>query len=122
MRLSIDRPVTVDDPLLERLLAIPTVKQRYHGLLREFMDKHFTIASLEGQIDEAAALIARGVFDERGSDAAGTLRRSVNGRGASAGWAIDIGLKQFIEGRVPSVNEQLAGKAKGERPSFGINR
>lgn len=122
INLSIDR--SSDERLLTRLLTIRELKDRYHVLLREFMDKHFQVATIERQIDELASVIEPAVMEEKQRERTGSFKRSQGsgGTGRQGGWAIDVGLKQFVEGRVASVNEQLAGKSKGERPRFGVGR
>jgi hypothetical protein len=52
------------------------------------------------------------------------FKRSLDGRNrglAGNGRQVDVGLKQFVEGRVASLNDQLAGKSKGVRPQFGAH-
>jgi spore coat protein H len=120
INLSIDKPS--DDRLIVRVLAIPELKDRYHALMREFLDKHFQTAAIEQQIDTLAALIEPGVVTDR-PDRRARFKPSLDSRGHALtrnGWQVDVGLKQFVEGRVASVNEQLAGKSKGERPRFGM--
>jgi spore coat protein H len=118
--LSIDRFCTTGDRLIERVLAIPAMKERYHALLREFLARHFEVAALEKQIDSLAALIQPCVME----DSPERRRRfesslDTRGQGLPAnGWQVDIGLKDFIRGRAQSLNDQLAGKSKGERPLF----
>ncbi len=43
IRLSIDKPSTVDDRLIERVLAVPEIKERYRTLLRTFVAKHLNV-------------------------------------------------------------------------------
>jgi spore coat protein H len=122
MNLSIDRPT--DDRLFTRLLAIPEVKERYRALMREFVDKHLQPAAIGQQIDSLAALIQPAVTEDT-RERRTRFKPSLDGRErglAGNGRQVDVGLKQFIEGRVDSVNVQLAGKSKGERPRFGAGR
>lgn len=121
MNLTIDKPT--DDRLFTRLLALPEVKERYHSLMREFVDKHFQVAAIEQQIDTLAGLIESAVLADN-SARSGRFKRSLDARGRGLpgnGWQVDVGLKQFVEGRVSSLNEQLAGRSKGVRPQFAAH-
>jgi spore coat protein H len=121
MNLTIDKPT--DDRLFTRLLAIPEMKERYHALMREFVDKHFQVVVIEQQIDLVASLIESAVMDDS-RDRGLRFKRSLDGRNrglAGNGRQVDVGLKQFVEGRVASLNDQLAGKSKGVRPQFGAH-
>ncbi len=121
IHLSIDSPT--QDRLLKRLLAIPEVNERYRLLLREFVEKHLQVPALEQQIDELSARIEPSVNEEteigRRRSFKGSLdERNGGGFARRGGWGIDIGLKQFIEGRVASIEAQLAGQEKGAHPVF----
>jgi len=119
INLSIDKPS--DDRLFTRLLSIPELKGRYHTLMREFLDKHFQPAAIEQQIDELAALIESAVTEDK-RDRRLRFKRSLDGRERGLpgnGRQVDVGLMQFVERRVTSIKEQLAGRSEGERPGFG---
>ena len=114
INLSIDRPS--DDRLFARVLSIPELKDRYHALMREFLDRHFKPAAIERQIDELAAVIEPAVMEER-RDRRLRFKRSLDARGRGLpgnGRQVDVGLKEFVEGRVRSIEAQLAGRSKGE--------
>jgi spore coat protein H len=122
INLSIDR--ASEDRLFTRLLTIRQVKQRYHALMREFLDKHFQPAAIAQQIDQLAALIEPAVMEDS-RERRLRFKRSLDGRERGLpgnGWQVDVGLKQFVEGRVASLNDQLAGRSQGERPGFGMGR
>ena len=122
INLSIDRPS--DDRLFVRLLSIPEFKERYHALMREFLDKHFQPVAIEQQIDKLAAIIEPAVIEDK-RERRLRFKRSLDGRERGLpgnGRQVDVGLKQFVEGRVTSIKEQLAGKSEGERPRFGPGR
>jgi hypothetical protein len=105
-----------------RLVAIREIKVRYHALMRQFLDKHFQAAAIAQQIDQLAALIEPAVMEDS-RERRERFKRNLDARGRGLpgnGWQVDVGLKQFIEGRVSSLNEQLAGRSKGERPRFGM--
>ena len=124
IHLSIDSPATVDDRLVDRVLGIPGVKQRYHMLMRSFIAKHFNVLALEQQIDTLAALIEPAVMQDS-RDRSQRFKASLDSRGRNLpgnGWQVDIGLKKFVEGRVASITKQLDGQSKGERPRFGFGR
>lgn len=119
--MTIDRPT--DDRLFTRLLAIPEMKDRYHALMLEFVAKHFQVVAIEQQIDLLAALVEPAALADNSSHST-RFKRSLDagGRGLPGnGWQVDVGLKQFVEGRVASLNDQLAGKSNGERPRLGAH-
>ncbi len=95
INLSIDRPS--NDRLFRRLLSIPELKERYHALMREFLNKHFRPADLAPQIDNLAALIEPAVMEEKRERRA-RFKRSLDGREGGLpgnGRQVDVGLKQF---------------------------
>jgi hypothetical protein len=119
--MTIDRPT--DDRLFTRLLAIPEVKERYHALICEFLKNHFQPAAIEQQIDGLATHIEPTVMEDA-RERRLRFSRSLDGREGGLpgnGRQVDVGLKQFVEGRIASLNEQLAGRSKGERPRFAAH-
>ena len=132
MNLSIDNPVTVNDELLKRMLAIPEIKEQYHGLLREFLAKHFQAQPVFRQIDQLAEIIQPAVVEEKRRSLA-SFKRSIDGRTSQSGGAagahesrspwegglLEPGLKLFVERRNQSIEAQLAGRSRGARPGFG---
>lgn len=92
--------------------------------MREFLEKHFQPVAVEQQIDALAVLIEP-ILLEESRERRLRFQRSLDGRKDGLpghGRQVDVGLKQFVEGRVVSLNDQLAGRSKGERPRFGMDR
>jgi hypothetical protein len=101
---------------------MPGIRERYHGLIREFLGKHFNQSVLFKQIDELATVLSPAV-DEEGVGRLAGFKKSIgeersdwqsSGRGHPQMPAI----KDFIEGRIQAINAQLEGRAKGDQPSF----
>ena len=132
MTLSIDNPSSINDRLLERLLAIPEIKKQYHELHRDFLAKHFQPQLMFRQIDQLAEIIQPAVLEEKRRSLA-VFQRSIDGRNSQTagtvaqyelrspweGGLLEPGLKLFVEGRNESIQSQLAGKSRGSRPAFG---
>jgi hypothetical protein len=99
------------------------MKERYHTLMLEFVEKHFQVATIEQQIDLLAALIEPAVIEDS-RDSAAAVQAQPGWQGPWPGWQWAAGgcwAEGVRWGRVESVNEQLVGKSKGERPQFGAH-
>jgi hypothetical protein len=112
MDLSIDRPYQNDFRLVRRLLEVPRYRDAYHNHLERFIATFFSAASAGAEADKMETVVA-----EADRIAAGALTGG-NPPGASAvrRWGPPPGNREFIEGRVKSVQEQLAGKHNGYVP------
>ncbi|MFL5340572.1 MAG: CotH kinase family protein [Gemmataceae bacterium] len=120
MDLSLTHPYPGENKLVDRLLAIPAVREKYQKLLREIREKIFTkerllqeIADIERVTKEPLAKEKRAVEARREAPA------GFGPPGAAAPQPPD--LKTFVEKRTASVAAQLAGKSKGYVPAgFGF--
>jgi len=123
MDLSIDHPHVGDNKLIDRLLAMPDVKEMYRQQLRRIVDSVFQSDSLGREIETVEAvtrdLIAR---DKASADArkeGGGFGFGPPGGGNPFGSA-PVALKTFMEKRAASVSAQLAGKSRGYVPAMGF--
>jgi hypothetical protein len=108
--LSIDHPHSGTNKLIERLLAIETVKKSYYGHLQSLMKSAFNAEALEKQITAAERLIAEAIKAE--PPQAGGMR----GRPGGGAFGRTVALREFIPRRIESVTAQLNGKSKGFVP------
>ena len=136
MTLSINSPSSINDRLLQRILAMAEIKKQYRELLRDFLAKHFQPETLNHQIDQLAAILQPAILEEKRRSLA-AFQRSTDGRPARSepsepsrlsrhelgspwsGGILEPGLKSFIERRHESIHSQLDGKSRGARPHFG---
>jgi putative membrane-bound dehydrogenase-like protein len=120
MDLSLDHPYPGENKLVERLLAIKDVRQKYHRLLGEFAEKSFTRDRLTKEIEAIEKLTKEPLAKEKKATEA--RREPPAGFGPPGGAAPQPpGLKTFVEKRIASVADQLAGKSKGFVPAgFGF--
>jgi putative membrane-bound dehydrogenase-like protein len=120
MDLSLTHPYPGDNKLVDRLLAIKEVNERYQSLLRDLSAKQFTRERLLKEIDaiESATkeVLAR---EKRAADA---RKKGPAGFGPPGGVAPQPpDLRTFAERRTASIADQLAGKSKGFVPRpFGF--
>ncbi len=128
IELHIDQPSSIFDPLIRQVLAVPEFRERYHGLMKEFLRDQFNHAKMFARIDELTGIVRPAVMAEQ-SMTEPEFDRSIDGRPAAAGttkphrlqrWMlIEPGLKLFVEKRIESVEAQLAGTRQGVRTGFG---
>ena len=108
--LSIDRPQTSKNRLIERILAIARHKQTYHAYLRQYLDTHFGQETLNAQIDRAAAIL-RPVIAENGKNAPEQFEKAI---ADSPSLFQPHPLKFFVTKRHESVRAQLANETTGD--------
>ena len=121
MNLSLLHPHAGQHKLIDRLLAIPTVKEQYLKLLGELATGSFSKATLL----EAVGAIEQATKDPLAREANAALAR--NERGAGSGVGLPGGGKHapdprtFVEKRTESVQAQLTGRSSGYIPvaNFG---
>jgi putative membrane-bound dehydrogenase-like protein len=118
MDLSLTHPYPGDNKLVDRLLAIKEVRQKYLNLLRELSAKVFTRDHLLQDI-EAIARVTKGPL-AREKRAAEARKEGPLGFGGLGAGPRPPDLKTFAEKRIASVVAQLGGKSKGYVPrGFG---
>lgn len=119
MDLSLHHPYGGTNKLVERLLAIPEVREKYDALLRELAAGVFSREALQKRLtvlEEAS----RPLLDRDKEAAAKRKESTAGGFGPPMMFAAPPPLATFIEKRSVSVAAQLAGKSKGHIPGgFG---
>src|SRR5258708_217551 len=120
MDLSLTHPYAGENKLVDRLLAIKDVREKYQKLLKELSEKTFTKEQLLKEIAEVEKVTKEPLAKEK--KAAEARRESPPGFGPPGGGAPQApDLKTFAEKRTASVAAQLAGKSKGYVPAgFGF--
>ena len=108
--LSIDRPQTRENRLIERVLAIGPHKQTYHKYLRQYLDTIFAEEKLSAQIDHAAAIL-RPVIGQNGAGAAARFEKAI---AENPSLGEPHALKFFVTQRHQSVRSQLANEHTGD--------
>jgi putative membrane-bound dehydrogenase-like protein len=120
MDLSLTHPYSGENKLVDRLLAIKDVNEKYQKLLKELSEKTFTKENLLKQIEAAEKVTKEPLAKEKkAADARKEAAPRFGPPGAQAPKPPD--LKTFAEKRTASVAAQLAGKSKGYVPAgFGF--
>jgi putative membrane-bound dehydrogenase-like protein len=121
MDLSLIHPYPGDNKLVDRLLALKDVNEKYQKLLKELSEKVFTKDLLTKDI-EAVEKVAKEPLakEKKAAEARKEAPAGFGPPGAAVPQPPD--LKTFAEKRTVSVAAQLAGKSKGYVPagfSFG---
>lgn len=118
MDLSITRPHTGRNNLIERLLAIPEYDEAYRQHLKRLVAMYFNVDRLGKDIETCEATLKDMVAEEAKAIA---NRKESRGFGPAFGpgrmFGQGISLASFVAKRVESVNAQLAGKSKGFSPA-----
>ena len=97
-------------PLISKLLAVPALRAKYLGYVRELAEKHLDWSRLGPVAAKYHALIADAVkADTRKLDSTEDFLKSVEGGGES-GEAGHISLKAFAEQRRAYLLKQTAAK------------
>jgi putative membrane-bound dehydrogenase-like protein len=120
MDLSLTRPYPGDNKLVDRLLAMKEVSEKYRNLLKELSAKEFTRERLMAEIDGIEKLTREPLAREK--KAADARKEGPAGFGRPGGFGPQPPtLKAFVDKRTASVADQLAGKTKGFVPRpFGF--
>lgn len=106
--LSLDHPHLGENKLIDRLLAMPDVKQAYRNELKRIAGELFTVEKLGAQLAEIEALAKEPLTRER---EAAKARKEGGGFGPSGGAMFaSLPLDAFIAKRTASVAAQLAGE------------
>jgi spore coat protein H len=123
--LSLSHPYVGQNKLIDRLLAVKAVNDRYQQILKELAAGAFSKAKLLADIDT----IEKATKDLKAKDAKAAAARNEGGGpgfgpmgGAPAGGSMfgrTPDLKSFVEKRTASVTAQLAGESKGYAPTGG---
>jgi putative membrane-bound dehydrogenase-like protein len=120
MDLSLTHPYPGENKLVERLLAIKDVNDKYQKLLKELSEKAFTREQLQKDIEAVEKLTKEPLAKEKkAAEARKEAPASFGPPGGGAPQPPD--LKTFAEKRAVSIAAQLADKGKGYVPAgFGF--
>ncbi len=119
MDLSIEHPHLGDNKLIDRLLAMPAVKEAYRAKVRELAEEDFAGGKL-GQEMEAVEAMTKDLLAKDKKAAENRREASEFNFGPPGMGPPPVSLKTFIEKRSASVMAQLAGKNKGYVPAMGF--
>jgi hypothetical protein len=111
--LSIDHPHVVENPLIDRLLRMPSVREGYRAIMKRMATEVFAPARIGKQIDALEAL----VNEPRERDLAAAAKRgeAPAASGVKPSESL-VSLRKFVERRAWSVTAQVEGKRKGWNP------
>lgn len=118
MDLSLMHPHAGKNPLIDRLLAMEDVKQRYRAILKEISERHFTREALLKEVDALEKATREPLAKEK--QAAAGRKEKPMGPGRPGMMTPAPGLRSFIDRRVELVAAQLAGKREGQEPKMGF--
>ncbi|MEE2615874.1 MAG: CotH kinase family protein [Verrucomicrobiota bacterium] len=115
---DIDKPWISKRRLSERLFEMESFQKRYRTVIAKLMKEDFTEEKLFKRIDAFEKAITPHIKkDEIGKGLTG-MHMGINGDSSGVNKAVDrrvFAIKPFIRQRITSVNDQLAGKAEGEK-------
>jgi putative membrane-bound dehydrogenase-like protein len=119
MDLSLTHPYPGENKLVDRLLAIKEVKEKYHKLLEDLSATCFTKEKLLQDI-EAVEKATKEVRDKEAKAVAARKEPAPGFGPPGGGFPQPPDLRTFAEKRTASVAAQLAGKGKGYVPQFAF--
>lgn len=116
--LSINHPHVGQNKLIDRLLAMKHVHEKYQQVLKALSASCFTKAKLLADIDAIEAATKEHRAEEKKAAAA---RKEGSGMAVGGLFAQALPLRTFVDKRTASVAAQLAGSSKGYVPvlNFG---
>ena len=122
LELSLNHPYVGQNKLIDRLLAVKPINDRYQAVLRELAKSAFSKEKLLADIDA----IEKATKDLKSKDAKAAATRNegggIMGMGPPGGGGMfgrTPELRSFVEKRTASVTAQLAGESKGYVPTGG---
>ncbi|HZY90042.1 MAG TPA: CotH kinase family protein, partial [Gemmataceae bacterium] len=117
--LSLSHPHPGENKLIDRLLAMKGVKEKYRQLVRELSAGGFSKRQLLEGLDAIEKLTKGPLAKEK--KAADARKEGGRGFGPPDGmFGASLPLRSFVEQRTASVAAQLAGKSKGYVPTMGF--
>lgn len=121
MKLNIRRPYPGENKLADRLLADPTVAQKYERLVQQLSETTFSKERLLALV-ESFEEQSRDVIERESSAARQRAARAgVPALAPSAGiFGVPPDLRMFVNRRTTSVQSQLAGLSDGYIPQFSF--
>jgi spore coat protein H len=114
--LSLSHPFSGENKLIERLLAVKTIHEKYRQILKELAASAFSKERLSANIDT----IERTTKDLKAKDAKAAEQRNESGGSGLTGSLIGgrtPDLKTFVEKRTASITAQLADERQGYTPT-----
>jgi len=116
--ISLTHPYAGEHKLVDRLLAMPEIKEKYDRVLKEVASSSFTKERLLAHLDD----IEKATKEARARETtAVATRRENTGFGPPGMMGTPPDLRSFIAKRTASVAEQIEGKSKGRIPQgFGF--
>ena len=128
VQLSIRHPHSGENKLIDRVLAIEEVNQRYLAIIKEMHADNFSSGRQLGMLEGLQKVLVEPRAKEQAAVAGRREGRSGNGPGAGGGLGFGGGQfgqsmppKRFLELRSQSVVDQLEGRSEGFVPQpFGI--
>jgi spore coat protein H len=120
---SVRRPWVGQNRFLERMLAVPAVRQQYEAELKRLRETLFVPERLDRRLDEMAAVVRPWIAEEssdrlkRFEEAVGEKKMDLSAHPLASGWERpSLPLKQFFAERAASVSDQLEGRTEGVVP------
>jgi hypothetical protein len=107
--LSIDEPHAEHSNLVRRLLALDDFRARYRGHVKRIVEHHFTVERMTAEVARLEALVSGAVEEEKKLATANEDDR------AMGPWRPPE-VPKFVEARLKSIEDQLAGKSRGTPP------
>jgi spore coat protein CotH len=114
---SVNHPHAGELKLVDRLLALPEVKQAYQQELRRLNDTVFTVKALADDIAALDKVTKEPLAKEK---KAAEARREGGGFGGGMMFGANMDLKTFVQRRHDAVAAQLDGKSQGRLPAPGM--
>ncbi len=122
-RASLRQPWVGEIRFLERILAVPAVRQLYEAELKRLRATLFVPERLGARLDDLAAAVRPFVAEEPGGRlgkferaTAAPRKESSTPPDASGKERAELSLKEFFAARAASVSEQLEGRSEGVIP------
>jgi spore coat protein CotH len=121
--LSLQHPHMGDSKLIDRLLAMPEVKEKYQKILKDLSKTVFAREKLLKDIDAIEKVTQASLAREKKAAEARNEGKGGIGFGPPGGmFGQAFKLRSFVEKRTASVIAQLEGKSKGFVPTMGFGK
>lgn len=124
---SIGQPWQGENRLIERLLGVEEIRTRYRAALERLIEGPMRPEKLRREIETWASVLRPAIAREgeamlRAFEASvfGTPPEGAGPMAVGPFQAANLPLVEFVERRVRSVREQLAGRSAGQRIEFGM--
>ena len=115
-RLSIDRPVTDNPPIIDRVLQVSGNKEKYHAYIEEYINTIFDESVMLKKIESIGSFV-RPMVNLNGSDAESKFDQVL---ADNPSMFEQHPLKYFVKVRHESIRAQLDGSSLGQSVGFGV--